>query len=431
MVISEMIRKVRVRSRTEDDFVPDADILDAIDEAIKRFSKDVNGLTSEAFLTLSPRFWTSTEMAIRLTIVGGANALAVTDVAVTSTDRTGVSGATVASDLQVAIRAAGAASATVAFSTTTWKFTIDAIDSTSITVAAPTGITYAGATDMLFGKTGAESATSWTGNVPTDCNVEVALPSDFLAPISVEWDRNPLAPATYDLFHSPQARGTPSHYHIRGRTMRISPTPTSQKLFFITYRYLPTTRGTTMYGYQEFGLSSKAGTTETGLATTTTYYFYLKIDAGALTEYSITTAADTTFAAVIVLLNAAIAGATFSIQGGDLRCVSDTAGATSDVLIDHGESGTDLLDTLTDFSEMEPPEYYGADEIDVPDEAEDAILFYATSVQCENNSDDERADRFLRRYINAKNVYRMLVNNRNTKYRQHKKGTFADYTVNI
>lgn len=429
MIIAEIIKKVRRRSRTDDDFVTDGEVLDAIDEAIKRFSKDVNGLTKEAFLTLSPRFWTSTEMAIRLTIVGGTNALAATDIVITATDRTGVTGATVAADLQTAIRAAGAATATVAFSTTTWKFTIDGIDSTTITIAAPSAIIYADATDMLFGKTGAETATSWVGNIPPDCNVETDLPSDFLTPVSVEWDQEPLEPATYDLFHSPQVSGEPEIYHILNKKIRVYPVPTSQKMFFITYRYLPTTRGTTMYGYQEFGLSSLTGAAATGLSNATTYYFYLKIDGGAMTEYSITTVATTTYAAIMALLNAAISGATFSIFDGDLRCKSSTAGATSAILIMPGQSGTDLLGTLTGFTELEEPQYYGSDEVDIPDEAEDAVILAATAILYEDGGEERRAAYYHGRYNEAKNEYLLIKNYENTKYRTHSYQRRVDYTV--
>lgn len=423
MTLSKMIKRVRSRSRTDDDFVEDSEVQDAIDEAIKKFSKDVNGLTKDAFLTLAPRFWTSTEMAIKLTILDGTNILAETEVVVTGTDREGVSGATVASDLQATIRTAGAASATVTFSTTTWKFTIDSLDSSSITVAAPTSIIYADATELLFGLSGEQVSSTWVSAIAQDANMEVALPADYLTELSVEWDRDPLYKSTIDLFMSPETVGRPEIYYIRNKLMRISPVPTSQKLFFIRYRYLPTVLGATAQAYQELGLTSKTGATATGLATTTAYKFYLKIDAGDSAEYTITTAATVTFTAVIALLNAQTTGATWSLFGGDLRCVSDTAGAASDIVLGAGQTGTDLFSSLTDFSELELPYHFGDDEVDIPDEAEDAIVLYATVVMYENKGNLKKAVHFLARYHQAKSEYRVFVGSQNTPYRRHRKQT--------
>jgi len=108
-----------------------------------------------------------------------------------------------------------------------------------------------------------------------------------------------------------------------------------------------------LQGYQEFGLTGKAGTTETGLAGTTQYYVKVNINGAGVVEFDITTAADTTFAGVIALLNAEIAGVTFAIVGGDLRCTSNKLGTGSSIAITDGTTGTGLLATLTDYSSMD------------------------------------------------------------------------------
>ena len=103
-------------------------------------------------------------------------------------------------------------------------------------------------------------------------------------------------------------------------------------------------------GYQENGLTGKTGATETGLAQSTTYYFKVNADGGGDTEYNITTATDTTYTAVIVLMNTALAGSSYSLVSGDLRCTSDTVGSSSSIAQAQGTSGTDLFSTLTDWT---------------------------------------------------------------------------------
>ncbi len=105
-------------------------------------------------------------------------------------------------------------------------------------------------------------------------------------------------------------------------------------------------------GYQECGLSSKTLTTETGLANTTQYYFKVNVDGAGVVEEDFTTASDTTYAAVIALINATIAaGATAGLTGlGDLRFISDLAGSSSSITLSAGTTGTDLFATLTGFT---------------------------------------------------------------------------------
>lgn len=116
----------------------------------------------------------------------------------------------------------------------------------------------------------------------------------------------------------------------------------------------PSTTADGTQGYQEFGLSGLKSTTTTGLSTTTQYYFKVAVDGAAASEFDITTDTDVTYAAIIALLNAAVTTVTFALTlEGDLRCTSDTLGATSAVAITAGTTGTDLLVTLTGFTAME------------------------------------------------------------------------------
>ncbi len=105
-------------------------------------------------------------------------------------------------------------------------------------------------------------------------------------------------------------------------------------------------------GYQECGLSGKTLTTETGLANTTQYYFKINVDGAGVVEEDFTTASDTTYEAVIDLINATIAaGATAGLTGlGDLRFTSDLAGSSSSIALSAGTTGTDLFATLTGFT---------------------------------------------------------------------------------
>ena len=105
-------------------------------------------------------------------------------------------------------------------------------------------------------------------------------------------------------------------------------------------------------GYQECGLSSKTLTTETGLSTTTQYYLKINVDGAGVVEEEFTTDADTTYEAVITLINATIAaGAACGLTGlGDLRFTSDSGGTDSAIALSAGTTGTDLFATLTSFS---------------------------------------------------------------------------------
>lgn len=100
-------------------------------------------------------------------------------------------------------------------------------------------------------------------------------------------------------------------------------------------------------GNQGHKLLGKELTAETGLSINTTYYFYLDIDGKGKNMYSITTAADTTYSAIIDLLNNSSAlsgeemagvnlsnlslGASFRLIDGDLMCSSISGGTLSSI----------------------------------------------------------------------------------------------------
>jgi len=242
MTLADATTQVRYFSRMTSSGASDTLVMGAINNGQTEFAKEANGLIRENYLTVAPLFDTRTNFAIRLTITGGADALAATDIAITGTDRDNVAGAQVATDLETTIQAAGAAATTVTWSTTTWTFTITApAGTTSITLAAPSGITYVSALDLLGLNADTTTGNEVNDNIPVDCTVETALPSDYISLIPpVEWDGNELIQAPFTMFASPNASGTPTYYGIRNDRIRVYPYPTSQKMFHIWYKYSPT-----------------------------------------------------------------------------------------------------------------------------------------------------------------------------------------------
>jgi hypothetical protein len=134
-------------------------------------------------------------------------------------------------------------------------------------------------------------------------------------------------------------------------------------------------------GYQELGLSGKAGSTLTGLDAEHTYYFKINVDGGGSSEKSIVVDPDNeNFTEVLVLLNAATTGATWTIEDGDLRCTSDTTASTSTIDIVAGTSGTDFLASLTDFSAMEAAQGIGYQEFGLTGKTADSLTGLTTTL---------------------------------------------------
>jgi len=108
-------------------------------------------------------------------------------------------------------------------------------------------------------------------------------------------------------------------------------------------------------GYQDVPLSTSLTGTASGLSATTAYYF--KING---TEYTITTASTLTNTAIITLINAQITGLYWvkwqnNIDSTDngLRFINDATGATSDITLAAGTTGTDLFATLTNWTDFD------------------------------------------------------------------------------
>lgn len=244
LTMANQISLVKRIARTDSGYLTETDTDDVarryINMGVEEFVKKGRGPSKENYIDVTPKFDTRTTWAIRLTITGGTNALAATDVAITATAENDASGTTVAADLETAIQAAGAASATVVWSTTTWRFTIDSIDGTDIEIGTPSGITYIDATEILFGKTGASGAQTWESLHPQDCTVMADLPSDFFSIEYVEWDKHPLKQAPFELFMSPETSSNYlDYYAIRGKQIFLAPSASERKLLKIRYRYLP------------------------------------------------------------------------------------------------------------------------------------------------------------------------------------------------
>lgn len=150
---------------------------------------------------------------------------------------------------------------------------------------------------------------------------------------------------------------------VDGLTLAVTLTKSSTNgLYSLTDTYAATTTGNITFvrgiatltayirntrGYQELGLSGKAGGDSTGLSTTTSYKVKVAANGGSAVEYTITTASTVTFTAVLALLNAATSGVcTWSIVSGDVRCTSDSDLATSAISITDGDTSK-LLTALS------------------------------------------------------------------------------------
>ena len=422
MTLVQAISDARSWARVTESSEDDAAVMEAINRGQKQFAVDCHGLTKEAWPALTPLFDTRTHFAIRVTIVGGTNEMDATDVALTTTDRDNVTGTQVATDLQATLRTAiGVDTITVAWSTTAWTFTIDTIDATSLTIEAPEGITYADATDLLFGGTSLTDNEDYThtGNMPTDCTVEVAMPSDYdnLAG-PVEWNGQPLRSASWDIFASPQGfSNRPTHYGIRNDRMRFSPSPNQQGMLHFWYEYVPTDFSR---GYQEVGLSGKFLSSATGLSNSTTYYFKVGLDGATAVEFSITTVSATTYDDVIDLINAAAVGFEVELVSGDLRFTSLTMGTGSAVALAAGTTGTSLFATLTGYSALNTAVAgAGGTEITLAGNYADAPIYYAAMVLAEHSQDYKIADRMYAQFRRLVTAYNVKKANDNPKMPQH------------
>ena len=340
----EMIRaQARRYSRMEDtSLLTDAQLNERLQEAVTTFANDVSGFALTKNPAISAKFNTETFYAIRVTIVGGANALLATDVLITSTARSQTTGTIVAADFQTTLRAAVGSSLTV-----TWddfKFTVDTLDATSITYASPSDVNYADARELL-GITGSPGLSDFShdGAFPEDCTLRYTLPTDMISIQRVEWDGLELVPLPREHVQSPESFGTPYWYHIRDRDLYFIPVPSRQEMCEVWYRGFPA--DIIFAGYQEAGLSGISDESNTGLAAQG-WKYKVAINGSDATEFDITTTSTDTYAALITLMNAQNTGATWTLVDGDLRLTSDAVTGVSSIAVTAGSS-VDLLAGLS------------------------------------------------------------------------------------
>lgn len=230
MTLSEQISKVRALTRTTSNAKTDSEVMDVINDGIREFAKDVYGINSEEYLTVTPRFSTRTNFGFKIN--DGTSSLTV---AIASLND--ATGTTVAASLESAIQATWG-SATVSWSTSAWTFAVTIPSATYIQVEEPPS-NYVSMVSQIFGGTTEVSASVLTGGFPEDCTVEVSLPSGFLQIYNVEWDSSPLYPTSFDRVVSPETHGDPMYYNVTDGKMRFFPVPDEQKRLHIFYRGIP------------------------------------------------------------------------------------------------------------------------------------------------------------------------------------------------
>ena len=429
MTLIQAIADARSWARVNTSSHTDQEVMRALNDGQREFAKEAHGLTKEGYLDIEPVFDTRTNFAIRVTITGGDNELAAVDVPVTETDRDNVSGTQVATDLQVTLRAAGAATATVVWSTTEWAFTVDSINGTDVTIGAPQTIIYADATGLIFGVgSGSSGESTYVGSLPEDCTVEADLPSDCSSVLPpVEWNGNRLTSANFNIFASPGYNTTtPYHYGLRGTKMRLWPAPSRQGMCHFWYEYIP---AEFVSGYHGCALSGLFEGTTSGLANTTAYYFKVTIDGGSQVEFTITTVTDTTYEDIIDLMNAASIGCVWSLEAGNLRCTSNTLAGSSAIALAVGTTGADLFGNLTGWTVFDTAVAgSGTSNITIPSPYEQAPVYFAASVLAEQQQNYDIADRMFAQYRKIVSDYTVTKNNQSPKM-GHQRTTYHMYKV--
>lgn len=217
---------------------------DYINIGAGEFAKDAR-LSTQDFVTVTPKFWGRTDWYGQITITGGSNTLAATNVALFESDLNGASGSAVAQHLATQINAAiGTGSVNVTWSDSSWVFSISdntIVSITAVTVDEPSLDNLIDGTEKTFGRTGTDSTSTWVSSFPEDCTLESDLPSDFMEMEHVDYDDHALYQAPFSLFMSPETNSTyPEYYAIRDRKIYISPVPSDRRMLKIRYRYNPT-----------------------------------------------------------------------------------------------------------------------------------------------------------------------------------------------
>jgi len=240
MDLTEIAERARFFARATSAAASDGLLLSMMKDAVRQFSKDVFGVPIVERLTVGASFDTTTSFGFNVSITGGTNALASTDVVIAA--RTAASGTTIASDLASALNTA-IATGDLTASFTNFYFSIDSSAtavSTAITFNAPDAETYIDARDLL-GLSGSLSGSSgvFTGTFPEDCTMRATLSGTPIAIKRVAWDKALLESAPRGFFVHPQAEGDPSHYYVEGSTIYLNPTPNDQKELYVGYKGIP------------------------------------------------------------------------------------------------------------------------------------------------------------------------------------------------
>lgn len=426
MTLAELRTQAREFARADTTATSDVRLNEYIQNAVDRFSRDVNGFPMDVNLQIAAAFDTETHFAFHVTITevpfpgGDPVAIIDQDVVITATAREDATGTTVASDLQTALRAMTGAVGTETVTWANFYFTIDfkqgPSSEGSIIISAPDANTYTNALTILGLQAGTTTdSNSVTGGFPQGCTKYVKLPSDAIAIDRVEWDYDELVMTGLEWVQSSEDQGDPTHFAIRGRRLYLTPSPDRQDRLEVWYRGQPTQ--IVFSGYQELDITGLSPEDPTGLSPSTQYSFNVSNDGGPSLEYDITTASDTSYNAVILLMNTEVNNkATFSITtDGKFRCTSDNVGQGSSISLAAGDTAPDLFAALTGWNEFETA---NASDINLPTEVpsdyEEALVWLTALYLARASWDTEAANICMAEYRDIMRRYRMHYANLNT-----------------
>lgn len=220
-----------------------------INLGVAEFCKIVNGIPTERYLTLQPKFDVPYYAGFKAYISGGGNEFGSANIfydpsahlAYTATSYIDMGPASCASLWTTMLNEKGVASCSVVWSSSSMEFyLLDNLGSANyIGIEEPSGPIYTNWEPYIFNAAGTQSGSYFYGNFPEDSTVEIDLPTDFYSVEYVEWDGNELKQAPFNIFINPISTGTPRWYAIKNNKIRINPVPSSQKSLLIRYKEKP------------------------------------------------------------------------------------------------------------------------------------------------------------------------------------------------
>lgn len=242
MTVAEIVDRARLYSRTTSSAASNDVCSGIVKDAVRQFCKDIHGIPIEEYRVVTASFDTNTSMAFNITITGGTNALAATDVVITAAARSEASGTTIASDLQTALNAA-IATGDLVVSFTNFYFTIDTTASavsTAMAIDSPDAETYLDAQELLGLAASVDvSGGVFTGDFPEDCTRRVTLSGTPISVKHVAWDRYILERGSRELFVRANTTGDPCFYWVEKSQILITPAPDTQKELYVMYKGIP------------------------------------------------------------------------------------------------------------------------------------------------------------------------------------------------